>query len=102
MDDLIYFPSFLNHARMVGSTLLEICTHKLFCHFLDNWSSNDILQAELDAMPIRDPLSVAIPMTVVYVVILLSGLLGNISTCIVIAKNTYMHTATNYYLFRYI
>lgn len=69
--------------------------------FLDNWTVEEILEAELAAIPTRDPLSVAIPMTVVYVVILLSGLLGNISTCIVIARNTYMHTATNYYLFRY-
>lgn len=72
-----------------------------FCLFLQgNWTEQEILQMELARVPIRDSLSVAIPMTVVYVVILLSGLLGNISTCIVIAKNTYMHTATNYYLFR--
>ncbi|ODN06003.1 Neuropeptide capa receptor, partial [Orchesella cincta] len=65
----------------------------------NNWTVEETLAQELAAIPIRDPLSVAVPMTVVYVVILLSGLLGNISTCIVIAKNTYMHTATNYYLF---
>jgi hypothetical protein len=48
---------------------------------------------------IRDSLYVVIPMTLVYSLILLTGLLGNVSTCIVIAKNNYMHTATNYYLF---
>lgn len=50
-------------------------------------------------LPIRDSLYVVIPMTLIYSLILLTGLLGNVSTCIVIAKNNYMHTATNYYLF---
>ena len=38
-------------------------------------------------------------LTMVYSAIFLTGIVGNVSTCIVIAKNTYMHTATNYYLF---
>ncbi|XP_035212754.1 pyrokinin-1 receptor-like [Stegodyphus dumicola] len=38
-------------------------------------------------------------MTLVYAVILMTGVIGNICTCIVIARNRYMHTATNYYLF---
>ncbi|KFM75443.1 Neuropeptides capa receptor, partial [Stegodyphus mimosarum] len=41
----------------------------------------------------------AVPMTIVYMVILITGIVGNICTCIVIARNRYMHTATNYYLF---
>ncbi|KAH1012427.1 pyrokinin-1 receptor [Dendroctonus ponderosae] len=44
-------------------------------------------------------LEVAIPFTIVYGVIFLTGVIGNISTCIVISKNKSMHTATNYYLF---
>lgn len=44
-------------------------------------------------------LYVAIPLTTVYGVILFTGLIGNVSTCIVIARNKSMHTATNYYLF---
>lgn len=47
----------------------------------------------------RDPLSTVIPMTVVYAVILMTGVTGNICTCVVIYRNRYMHTATNYYLF---
>lgn len=47
----------------------------------------------------RDPLSTVIPMTIVYTVILMTGVTGNICTCIVIYRNRYMHTATNYYLF---
>ncbi|XP_031633190.1 neuromedin-K receptor-like isoform X2 [Contarinia nasturtii] len=49
--------------------------------------------------PKRDPLYIVIPITFVYMVIFVTGVVGNISTCIVIAKNKSMHTATNYYLF---
>jgi len=37
-------------------------------------------------------------MTVIYVTILLSGVVGNVSTCIVIATNRAMHSPTNFYL----
>lgn len=37
--------------------------------------------------------------TVVYFLIFASSIIGNTSTCIVIFRNRYMHTATNYYLF---
>lgn len=49
--------------------------------------------------PRRDPLYVVIPITVIYLVIFVTGVIGNISTCIVISRNRSMHTATNYYLF---
>ena len=54
---------------------------------------------EISMGPRRGPLKTVIAITVVYSVILLSGVFGNICTCLVIAKNKYMHTATNYYLF---
>ena len=38
-------------------------------------------------------------MTVVYVTIFLTGVLGNLAVCLVIVKNRSMHTSTNYYLF---
>ncbi|GBM68398.1 Pyrokinin-1 receptor [Araneus ventricosus] len=40
-----------------------------------------------------------ISMTIVYSVLFFTGVVGNICTCIVIYRNRYMHTATNYYLF---
>lgn len=49
--------------------------------------------------PQRDSLKIVIPVTIIYGLIFLSGVIGNISTCIVIKKNRSMHTATNYYLF---
>lgn len=47
----------------------------------------------------RDSLYIVVPVTVVYLSIFVAGIVGNISTCIVIARNKSMHTATNYYLF---
>jgi len=41
----------------------------------------------------------SVSLTVVYLLILLTGVVGNVITCIVIARNSYMHTATNCYLF---
>ncbi len=38
-------------------------------------------------------------LTLVYCLIFLTGVIGNVFTCIVITRNNYMHTATNYYLF---
>lgn len=49
--------------------------------------------------PKRDPLPVVVPVTLIYTLIFATGIVGNVSTCIVIARNKYMHTATNYYLF---
>ncbi|EFN62034.1 Neuropeptides capa receptor [Camponotus floridanus] len=47
----------------------------------------------------RDSLYIILPITVIYVVIFFTGVIGNIFTCVVIARNKSMHTATNYYLF---
>ena len=44
------------------------------------------------------PLTTIIPITVVYSIIFIVGVLGNVSTICVILKNKYMHTPTNVYL----
>ncbi|CAG9823747.1 unnamed protein product [Phaedon cochleariae] len=54
---------------------------------------------QTDWGPKRDPLYIVVPMSVVYVAIFVCGVLGNVSTFVVIARNKSMHTATNYYLF---
>lgn len=43
--------------------------------------------------------NVVLPITVIYCVIFLTGVLGNLAICIVIYKNENMRTTTNYYLF---
>lgn len=47
----------------------------------------------------RDSLYLVIPITLIYGIIFITGCIGNISTCIVIARNKSMYSATNYYLF---
>jgi len=41
----------------------------------------------------------SVALVTVYCVIFLTGIAGNVCTCIVIVRNKRMHTATNYYLF---
>jgi len=44
-------------------------------------------------------LNIVLPITVIYVFIFVTGVIGNIAVCLVIVRNNFMHTATNYYLF---
>lgn len=53
----------------------------------------------INQLPVRDSLGIVIPITVLYCLIFVTGVIGNITTCIVISRNKSMHTATNYYLF---
>ncbi|XP_032515457.2 pyrokinin-1 receptor-like isoform X2 [Danaus plexippus] len=46
-----------------------------------------------------ESLDVIVPLSVIYAIIFVTGILGNISTCVVIGRNRSMHTATNFYLF---
>jgi len=55
------------------------------------------LKAHLGSRSRDFPESLAL--TVVYGVIFVTGLLGNACTCVVIATNAHLHTATNFYLF---
>ena len=45
------------------------------------------------------PWKVVIPITLIYATIFVTGVFGNLITCIVIKRNPMMQTATNYYLF---
>lgn len=45
------------------------------------------------------PLTIFVPLCVLYTIIFLTGVLGNLSVCLVIARNPALHTATSYYLF---
>ncbi|XP_055954785.1 pyrokinin-1 receptor [Patella vulgata] len=46
----------------------------------------------------RQGMVAVITLTIVYCVIFVTGIVGNMSTCLVIGRNPYLHTATNYYL----
>ena len=47
----------------------------------------------------RKNLTSVVALTFVYGLLFLTGVVGNVCTCVVIARNSYMHTVTNYYLF---
>lgn len=64
---------------------------------MDSMNNSSTPEEELD--PTRDPLYIVVPVTIIYVVIFITGVVGNVSTCVVISRNKSMHTATNYYLF---
>lgn len=63
------------------------------------WNESDIFALlEKELGPRRQDLVAVIPITIIYVIVFVTGLLGNISTFVVVARNSYMHTATNFYL----
>ncbi|KAF0307283.1 Neuropeptides capa receptor [Amphibalanus amphitrite] len=45
------------------------------------------------------PLQVVLPITIVYIIIFVTGVVGNVAVCLVIIRNPGLQTATNYYLF---
>ncbi|XP_049878431.1 neuropeptides capa receptor-like [Pectinophora gossypiella] len=47
----------------------------------------------------RLPLTEIVPISIVLVVIFLTGVVGNVCVCVVIVRHPGLHTATNYYLF---
>ncbi|XP_066998582.2 neuropeptides capa receptor isoform X1 [Anabrus simplex] len=44
-------------------------------------------------------LHIVLPITIVYALIFVTGVVGNVAVCAVIVRTAEMHTATNYYLF---
>ncbi|KAK3097445.1 hypothetical protein FSP39_009697 [Pinctada imbricata] len=77
----------------------DFSAHKLNTSFqnLENYSEESELLLHMGQRR-RDMTSV-IFLLIVYCLIFVSGTIGNVCTCIVIVRNKYMHTATNFYLF---
>jgi 7 transmembrane receptor (rhodopsin family) len=81
----------------ISSGVLFIFTPEPMTNFT---ASPDILNDTVkNEVEYRDPLAIIVPISICYLIIFLTGILGNVITCVVIAKNKTMHTATNYYLF---
>ncbi|CAH1798704.1 unnamed protein product [Owenia fusiformis] len=65
-----------------------------------NFTQDDLHSFLTDKLgPRRRPMPEVISLTFVYTLILVTGVIGNVCTCLVITRNHYMQTATNYYLF---
>ncbi|XP_034662761.1 neurotensin receptor type 1 isoform X1 [Drosophila subobscura] len=84
---------FLTHV----AHLLNITTENL-SNLLssDKGSNGSGLSADT---PADNSLALLTILTVCYALIFVAGVLGNLITCIVISRNNFMHTATNFYLF---
>jgi hypothetical protein len=67
--------------------------------FIDTTNKTRKQILEMYLGPQKKPLPFVIFMSTIYSIILICGLLGNISTCLVIIFNKNMHSTTNYYLF---
>ncbi|GFO40703.1 neuromedin-u receptor 2 [Plakobranchus ocellatus] len=99
----------LNGSSLLLSTLagsnntIFLDTYDLQHTILSNMTSAFDLNLETLLVEIlgakRKDLSSVVALTVVYLTILFTGVVGNVCTCIVIARNAYMRTATNCYLF---
>ena len=83
------------HCVMAGTNLTT--DHDLDYTNLSIVSQDSYLERFLG--PKRHDELAEIFLAIIYVVIFLTGVLGNVCTCIVISRNRFMQTATNYYLF---
>ncbi|XP_017880475.1 neuropeptides capa receptor-like [Ceratina calcarata] len=63
---------------------------------LENLTESEYLEKVLG--PKYLPMKMVVPLTIAYVTIFVTGIFGNVATCIVIIRNSSMQTATNYYL----
>ncbi|XP_013772711.1 neuromedin-U receptor 2-like [Limulus polyphemus] len=76
---------------------LNVTESLLASNLLTSTAIEDFIASVLG--PKRLTLRWLIPLTTIYAVIFLTGIVGNTCTCLVIARNQYMQTATNCYLF---
>nr|AFW03969.1 putative periviscerokinin/Cap2b receptor [Ixodes scapularis] len=63
----------------------------------DNATIREYLELRLGPQHILLP--IVIPLTILYVVVFVSGVVGNVTVCLIIARNSHFQTPTNYYLF---
>lgn len=98
-EDLLF--GFLNNSADVSGLLHIIRQH----HQRTNESSQEVSEQELEDY-IRGTLgeqhleySTLLPLSIIYSLFFVLGVLGNLATCLVIIKNEYMRTTTNIYLF---
>ncbi|KAH8310691.1 hypothetical protein KR044_002562, partial [Drosophila immigrans] len=89
---LLHNDKYLTHFAQ----LLNITTENL-TNLLSN-STNGSTTLTTDSSS-DESSTLLIVLTVCYAIIFVGGVLGNLITCIVISRNNFMHTATNFYLF---
>ncbi|XP_017039736.1 somatostatin receptor type 5 [Drosophila ficusphila] len=85
---------FLTHV----AHLLNITTENLSNLLGSTNGTNASTMAAADPS-VDESLTLRTAFTICYALIFVAGVLGNLITCIVISRNNFMHTATNFYLF---
>ncbi|XP_017112047.1 somatostatin receptor type 5 isoform X2 [Drosophila elegans] len=85
---------FLTHV----AHLLNITTENL-SSLLGTTNGTNASTMTADSSVDEESLTLRTAFTVCYALIFVAGVLGNLITCIVISRNNFMHTATNFYLF---
>ncbi|XP_037717014.1 somatostatin receptor type 5 isoform X1 [Drosophila subpulchrella] len=85
---------FLTHV----AHLLNITTENL-SNLLGSTNGTNANGTMASDSPMDESLTLRTAFTVCYALIFVAGVLGNLITCIVISRNNFMHTATNFYLF---
>lgn len=112
-DKIDVYKKYLNNINYTGTANISIIfrnyARMLFSENSSTYSLNVTKTAQQDIQPqqvsnipsfdVTKSEVILILLTVIYIIIFITGILGNVVTCIVIAKNKSMHTAVNYYLF---
>ena len=81
------YDSFMDNGTISNDTEWNASEWNVDDYLYNNWGSRQL------------SMHVLAPITAVYILLFVSGVVGNVSTCIVIIRNSSMHTATNCYLF---
>ena len=68
---------------------------------MDFWNSvvNKYVSYNIKLRSLQIPDHILYPVTIIYILMFIMGVIGNVAVCLVIVHNKSMHTATNYYLF---
>lgn len=73
--------------------------HPCDVNYMDTFNCTKEAFVLFERGPQTQDLEEAIPITILYLFTFVAGFVGNVLVCVVIARNSLLHTATNYYLF---
>nr|QRC76238.1 neuromedin U receptor variant b [Deroceras reticulatum] len=107
-EDVLYLSSNItwDDIRRITSTFQGDVT--LYCDVNSTVQANSFSNASIVSRadylaytlgPRHISTAALVVLSVLYIIIFLTGVLGNLCTCVVIIRNRCLHTATNYYLF---
>ncbi|EDW14572.1 neuromedin-K receptor isoform X1 [Drosophila mojavensis] len=100
---LLHNDKFLTHVAQMLNMTTENLTNLLTANSTNGTTTTTATATGTAATTIADNWeespTLLIFLTICYALIFVAGVLGNLITCIVISRNNFMHTATNFYLF---